>query len=97
MTKGDELIRRGDALAAVQLGDTVTRIQARIAALPAALPAVAQGVTRDKLAQMISDCTLAAKVMQDTSTFETGQSILKECAAIFAALATALATWEARK
>jgi len=30
----DELIRRSDALAAVQLGDTVTKLQARIAALP---------------------------------------------------------------
>lgn len=31
----DDLIRRGDALAAIQLGDTVTKLQARIAAIHA--------------------------------------------------------------
>jgi len=31
----DDLIRRGDALAAIQFGDTVTKLQARISALPA--------------------------------------------------------------
>lgn len=31
----DDLIRRGDALKAIRLGDTVTKIQARIAAIPA--------------------------------------------------------------
>ena len=30
----DELIRRGDALSAIQLGDTVAKMQARIAAIP---------------------------------------------------------------
>lgn len=30
----DDLIRRGDALAAIQLGDTVTKMQARIRAIP---------------------------------------------------------------
>lgn len=30
----DDLIRRGDALAAIQLGDTVTKLQARIRAIP---------------------------------------------------------------
>ena len=30
----DDLIRRGDALAAIQLGDTVMRLQARIRAIP---------------------------------------------------------------
>ena len=31
----NDLIRRGDALAAIQLGDTVTKLQARIRAIPA--------------------------------------------------------------
>lgn len=31
----EDPIRRGDALAAVQLGETVTKLQARIAAIPA--------------------------------------------------------------
>ena len=35
----DDMIRRGDALATVRLGDTVTALQARIAALPAVQPA----------------------------------------------------------
>lgn len=35
----DDLIRRGDALAAIQLGDTVTKMQARIRAIT---PAVTQ-------------------------------------------------------
>jgi hypothetical protein len=35
MNDDNDLIRRGDALKAVQLGDTVTKLQARIAAVPA--------------------------------------------------------------
>lgn len=31
----EELIRRGDALKAIRLGDTVTKLQARIVAIPA--------------------------------------------------------------
>ena len=31
----DDLIRRGDALEAIQLGETMTKLQARIAAIPA--------------------------------------------------------------
>jgi hypothetical protein len=40
-----------------------------------------QGVTK-----LAADCELAAKVMAETGTFETGQAILKEAAAALTAL-----------
>ena len=52
-----------------------------------------QGVTK-----LAADCELAAKVMAETGTFETGQAILKEAAAALTALAAQVATlpWELR-
>ena len=45
-----------------------------------------QGVTK-----LAADCELAAKVMAETGTFETGQAILKEAAAALTALAAQVA------
>jgi hypothetical protein len=40
----------------------------------------------DRAEKLAADCELAARVMAETGTFETGQAILKDCAAFIRAL-----------
>jgi hypothetical protein len=45
----------------------------------------------DRVTKLAADCELAAKVMAETGTFETGQAILKEAAAALTALSEQVA------
>ena len=54
------------------------------------------GPTREEVERLVSDCTIAAKVLKSAKEFETGQAILCDAATMLQALRERLEAAEAR-